>query len=368
VVISICLAFWSLMTSVGGLAQGFWQLAATRVGVAVGESGAGPASHSMLMDLYGVGRRGTVIGLLSGMQAIGIGGGVLLGGVLSQAFGWRAAFFLVGVPGILLALVVRFAIKEPPRGLSEEVQVHEPTAPPMGQVLRRLFGTPGYVLSVATVGLGGLGGYGMLNWGPTFFVRVHHMSMAQVGVAFGLTTAAALFTGIVLSGVLADWAARRDLRAYMWVASAGPLLCIPFGLWFVFEQDWRIALVAYFLMTFIEAPHNNCSYAMAQTLTPVRMRAISSVIMGLTTTVIGIGVGPLLIGASNDLLEPRFGDEAVRYSLALIMLGFLGAAVTGSLSTLFVKRDYARLLRETAEAAQAQKTDEAAVVNGPGLA
>jgi formate hydrogenlyase subunit 3/multisubunit Na+/H+ antiporter MnhD subunit len=126
--------------------------------------------------------------------------------------------------------------------------------------------------------------------------------------------------------------------------------------------------VAYFLMTFIEAPHNNCSYAMAQTLTPVRMRAISSVIMGLTTTIVGIGVGSVLIGLSNDLLEPRFGPEAVRYSLALIMLGFLGAAVTGSLSTLFVKRDYARLVQETADAAQAQKTDDPPVVKGPGLA
>lgn len=352
VLIAVCLAFWSLMTSFGGLATSFWMLAATRIGVAVGEAGAGPTSQSMLMDLFPLRRRAVVLGLLSGVQAIGIGLGVFLGGWLSQAFGWRAAFLIVGAPGLLLALILLLWVREPPRGFSEPVRAEQAPAPPLGQVVRRLFSTPSYVLSLATVGFGGLGGYGMLNWGPTFMVRVHHMSAAEVGTWIGSAIAGALFLGIMLNSVLADWAARKDMRAYTWVAAVGPLFAVPLGLWFIWERDWRFAVAAYFLMTFAQSAHNTLSYVVGQTVSPVRMRAVSSVIMGLVTTLVGIGIGPVLIGVLNDALEPRYGAESIRYSLSVITLGWLVAAVTATLASRFVRSDYARLQQEIAEAAE----------------
>ncbi len=352
-VIAVCLAFWSLMTTLGGAAVGFWMLAGTRIGVAVGEAGAAPTSQSILMDLFPLNRRAVVLGLLSGTQSLGIGLGVFLGGWLSQAFGWRAAFLIVGAPGLLLALIVYLWVREPPRGFSEPVRAEQAPPPPLGQVIRRLFSTPSYVLSLATVGLGGLGGYGMLNWGPTFMVRIHHMSAAQVGTWIGAAIAGSLFLGIMSSSMIADWAARKDMRAYPWIAAIGPLVAIPPGLWFVSEHDWRFAVAAYFLMTFAQCSHNTLSYVIGQTVSPVRMRAVSSVIMGLVTTLVGIGIGPFAIGVLNDLLEPRYGTEAVRYSLSFITLGWLGAAVTATLASFYIRSDYARLQQEIADAAAA---------------
>ena len=165
--------------------------------------------------------------------------------------------------------------------------------------------------------------------------------------------AGALFLGIMLNSILADWAARKDMRAYTWVAAAGPLFAVPLGLWFVWERDWRFAVAAYFLMTFAQSAHNTLSYVVGQTVSPVRMRAVSSVIMGLVTTLVGIGIGPFLIGVLNDALEPRYGAESIRYSLSCITLGWLVAAVTATLAARSVRSDYARLQQEIADAAAA---------------
>src|SRR5690606_17412085 len=111
--------------------------------------------------------------------------------------------------------------------------------------------------------------YGTLVWGPAFLMRVHHMSPAQVGLGFGLTTAAGLFLGCTLNGLLADRLGRRDIRGYMWVAGAGPLLSLPFALGFLLAPDPRLALASYSVMQVLEAPHSNCTVSAAMSLTPV---------------------------------------------------------------------------------------------------
>lgn len=350
-IIAACVTFWSLMTSLAGIATGFWMLAASRVGVAIGEAGAGPTSQSILMDLFPLKRRGAVIGLLLGTQAIGIGLGVFLGGLLSDAFGWRAAFLIVGVPGLLLAGATMLFIREPLRGFSEPVRAAQVAAPPLGEVLKRLFSTPTYVLGLVTVGIGGIASYAMLGWGPTFMVRVHHMNGSQVGVWIGGAMGLALFAGITLNGVLADWAARKDMRRYLWIAAISPLLSIPLGLWFMWATDWRVAVFAFFAMALANSGYNPLTYVVAHTVSPVRMRAVSSVVMGVVNTVIGIGIGPMVIGMLNDFLAPRYGDDAIRYSLSVVTIGWLVATATAVAATFFIKRDYERLQREIADAA-----------------
>lgn len=350
-VIALCLGFWSVMTSLGGFAQSFWQLALTRIGVAVGEAGSGPASHSMISDLYPHHQRGAAIGFFAGMSTIGIGLSTFLGGWLTDNFDWRTALLVIGAPGVVLAVLMRFAIQDPPRGLAEARPIEAAPAQPMGRVFRRLWSMPSYRMLLAVVGIGGLAGYGTLGWGPTFMMRVHGMSATEVGLGFGLTTAAALFIGCYANGAIADWAGRKDIRGYMWVAGAGPLLSLPFAAGFIFLPDPRWALASYFVMQVLEAPHNNCSITAAMALTPVRMRATASVLMAVTVTLVGIGVAPLLVGIANDLLAPRLGQEAVRYTLfAIQMIGFGGAGLAALAATRWIRADHARTQAEAAAA------------------
>jgi MFS family permease len=342
-----CLGAWSLMTALGGLAQNLLQLGLTRIGVAVGEAGAGPTSHSMISDLYPLKNRATMLSIFIGVQAIGIGMGVFLGGWLSQAFDWRVAFFAVGIPGLLLATLIMLTVKEPPRGMSDgRLRADTEPRPSFKQVAARLWSMRSYRFVALTVLLGALPGYGVLGWGPTFFLRVHDLSPSVVGFWFGLTAAGGLFLGSVLSGILGDWAGRHDIRWYMRVAAMGPLACAPLGLAFLFSPDPVWAFVFIFLMQLTLALHNPPCNAMAQTLAPVRMRAMASVVMAMMTSVVGIGFAPLIIGALNDLLTPQFGESAIRYSLAVMFLGALGATTTALLSTRWLRADFERTQQE----------------------
>ena len=340
-VLAACLVCWSLLTSLGGVAQAFWQLALSRIGVAAAESGAVPASHAMTADLYGLGVRSRAIAVLSSAQSIGIGLGVLLGGWLSQAFSWRVSFFIVGLPGLLLAALLMLTVKDPPRGMSDR-RADTSETPTLAMTVRHLWALPTYRCVVLTVALGGFTGYGLLGWGPTFLMRVHHMSSTQVGLGFGLVVAGSLIFGNLLGGALSDWLGRRDLRAYFWVAGMGPLLSIPFMLLFVAAPDSRIALFGLFMGMLLLTSHIPTCYTMGQTLAPLRMRATASVFMGLASVLVGSGVSPFVIGAMNDLLTDRFGPEAIRYSLGFVTLMAAVTALIAMLGVRSVRRDYAK--------------------------
>ncbi len=347
ILIAACLGIWSAMTALGGLAQSITQLAITRIGVAIGEAGAGPASHSMVSDLYPVGRRATMLALLIAIQAIGIGTGVFLGGWLSQTFSWRVAFFLVGIPGVLLALLILLTVKEPPRGLSDgRLETADDDKPGLKETARRLWSMPSYRFAALTGLFGSLPGYGSLGWAPTMFIRVHELSPATVGFAFGSISAVALFLGGFLSGLLGDRFSRGDLRVYMWIAAAGCFVCTPLGVAMAFASSPTVGFVFLFLFMVTLSFHNPPCMAMAQTLAPVRMRALASVVMTMLVTGTGVGLAPVMIGALNDYLTPRFGAEAIRYSIALMMLGALASSACAMASTLWIRRDYARTQEE----------------------
>ncbi len=346
-VLAACLGFWSLMTSLGGFAQSLLQLSLTRVGVAAAEAGAAPAAYSILSDLFELGRRATVISVYTGSQSIGIGMGLLLGGWLSDSFGWRASFMIVGVPGLMLALLLFLTVREPVRGLSDGMAA-ESDAMSTRAALAAIFKITTYRWILATVGLCGFIGYGMFAWGPTFMIRVHHLSGTQAGVWFGGAVALSLLSGNVMSGLLGDYLGKRDLRAYMWVAGAGPLLCVIPVYVFITAADWRAAIAAVFAMQFLLTFHIPGCYAMAQTLAPLRARATASMLMGLASTLVGSGLAPVVIGWLNDVLNPRFGDQTLRYTMATISLAALGASFTAFMAARTLRRDYAAAMAERA--------------------
>jgi MFS family permease len=339
IVMAVCLGFWSLMTTLGGVAQSFVLLALTRIGVAIGEAGASPTSQSMLADLYPLRSRATVMATLSSFQSIGIGLGVLLGGWLSDSLGWRASFFIVGIPGVLLAFVILFWLREPARGAVEGL-VDEPSDAGFGEVFGLLARISTYRCLVGIAAFVALCGYGSLMWGPTFFRRVHGLSGTDTGLVFGVATIVALVLGNMAAGLVADRAGDRDLRWYMRVAAIGPALGFPCGLVFVFAEQTGTALLGYLFFQLFITFHIPPVYAIAQTLAPLRMRATAMVVIGLFQTSVGIGLAPLLIGGVNDALEPRMGVEAIRYSLGLVMVGALIASLIAFRATFSIERDY----------------------------
>jgi MFS family permease len=345
-VIAVCLGFWSLMTALGGLAQSFTQLAITRVGVAIGEAGAGPSSISMISDLYPLGRRATMISLYIGVQAVGIGLGVFLGGWLSQTFDWRTAFLMVGVPGVLLALLVMLTVKEPPRGMSDRHVAPEHAKPPLAEVARKLWSMKSYRFCLLTATLASLPGYGTLGWGPSMFMRVHGLSPTTTGFGFGAVAAASLFVGALFSGMFVDRFGRSDLRVYLWLGAGGSLLSAPLGLAMVFAPSPGIGFLLLSLFQLAISVHNPPIATMIQTLAPPRMRGLASVIPSLLVVCVGVGLAPFLIGVLSDLFQPRFGRESLRYALAFIYLGALAAGACALVASLWVRQDVARTQEE----------------------
>ncbi len=318
-VIAIGLALWSAMTAVSGLSQNFTQLALARIGVGIGEAALSPPAHSLLADYFPVQKRATALGVFAMGIHIGILVGLVVGGWLEELWGWRAAFMAVGVPGLVLALVVRFTVREPMRGAQEAVPL-EGEAPRVGEVVRFLAARRSFVHLSLGIGFTAFAGYAFAFWAPQFLRRVHDMSSGELGTKIGIGLGVGGAIGSVLAGVIADRLGRRDVRWWMWVpaiACAGPL---PFTLTFLMMSDPDLALLLAFPGVILAAMYQGPVFSTVQTLAPVRMRAVAAGVLMFVTNIIGLALGPQSIGWLNDYVFTDYGDEAVRYSLLLVLL------------------------------------------------
>jgi predicted MFS family arabinose efflux permease len=317
-IVALGLALWSAMTVASGLAQSLAQLAAARIGVGVGEAALSPPAHSLISDYFPLERRATALGI----YAVGIHVGTLFGfkggGMLDDAFGWRAAFLIVGLPGLVLALLVWLTVKEPVRGRMDAAQAARPRAPTVGEVLRYLMQRRSFVYIATAMGFTAFAGYAFSVWAPTFLRRVHHWSSSQAGdLGWPIGIGGAL--GSILAGLLADRLGRRDPRWWVWVPALAGVAPLPFTLAFLFHGDPVAALWISTPGMAIAAFYQGPSFATVQNLSPPPMRAVASGLMLFITTMIGYALGPPAIGLLNDHVFAHHGEEAVRYSLALVL-------------------------------------------------
>lgn len=326
-IVALGLALWSGMTALSGLAQNFAQLALARVGVGVGEAAGSPPSHSLISDYFPPERRATALSIYAMGIYLGVMLGYLAGGWLNQAFDWRTAFIVVGLPGLPLALLVRFTIREPPRGLSERGPVD--TRPvELPEVARFLLRRRSFLYLVLAASCQSLTGYAVLAWGPTFLARVHGMTSGEIGVWVGLITGLGGALGAYLGGRLTDRLSTRDVRWTMWIPALVSLLGVPFAIPFLLLDDRRLALAAFLPFYLLGAMYVGPLWSMAQSLVKVRMRALASALLLFILNLVGLGLGPLVVGFLNDLLGPELGAEAIRYSL-------LAVTLVGGLASLF---------------------------------
>ena len=212
-IVSLAVAVWSGMTALSGFTQNFWQLLLARIGVGVGEAGGSPPSHSMISDYYPVEQRGSALSFYSTGVYLGILFGFLIGGWINSEFGWRVAFFVVGVPGFLVALLVRFTIREPVRGGLEGRALEVPAT--FGETLRTLKGFGSFKLFAVAAGLNAFSSYGIGNFTPSFLIRSHGFSSLEVGTSLALITGIGGALGTYMGGVLADRYGANDKRWYL---------------------------------------------------------------------------------------------------------------------------------------------------------
>lgn len=317
--IAAAVAVWSAMTALSGLAANIWQLTLARIGVGIGEAGCSPPAHSMIADLYPPEKRSSAMGFYT----LGISAGIMLaylaGGWVVQNIGWREAFFIVGLPGLLLAAVVWLTVPEPARGASESGQRIDSGQPPtFVDVLRFLAARRSFPYMAVAAGLCSFIGYSVVNFLPTFMVRSFTIDIAVLGFWLGLIYGIAGGAGFFGGGYLADHIGRDGhQRALRFIALAMLFTtAVNFSVFLATSVAWCLVSLIIPMATsnFYLAP----VLSQTQSLVSLRMRAVASSLMLLIINVIGLAMGPPITGLISDLLEPSLGQESMRYSLMLV--------------------------------------------------
>lgn len=323
--IAVALAIWSTFTALQGVAQNAWQLMVFRIGVGVGEAGCSPPSHSIIADYYPQNRRASALGIYSLGIPVGILFGFLVGGWMEQYFGWRWAFCVVGLPGLLLALVVRFTVKEPPRGLSDQ-RTTEVAQPSVFSVVKYLLARRSFIHMAVGGGLAAFSGYGLITFAAAFFARTHGMSSGELGTYLGLIFGIPGGIGIALGGRLADHFGEKDTRWFLWVVAVALAVLVPFGVMVFVVNDGLTAMACLVLPVMLGNFYQATTFAQTQTLVGLNMRSVASAILLFTLNIIGLALGPSAVGILSDMLAPTYGDDSLRWALMICGFGNLWAA------------------------------------------
>lgn len=315
-VVAGALAVWSGFTVLGGLAANFWHLLLARIGVGLGESGCQPPSHSLISDLFPVHKRAGALSIHTIGASTGVAIGLGVGGLLGELYGWRTAFIVFGLPGLLLALVVRFTLKEPTRGASDGIagQLKVSKISDFLTVLRTNV-TFRYIIFAGS--LGSFLAFGIVQWAPAYFIREFGISVSEAGATFGIVVGISGAIGMLTGGFVADRFIHKDKRWPIWIASIGYGMVLPvYGAVFLAPSK-ELAFTLVFVATFFSGLGNGPNFAMGQSVVPANMRAMAAATVFFASSLLGVGLGPTFVGVMSDLFAPHVTGPAasLRYGL-----------------------------------------------------
>jgi MFS family permease len=341
-IITFCCAVWSLFSAACGLAQNFTQLAIARVGVAIGEAGGSPPSYSLISDYFPPKERGKALALYSLGVPIGSMIGAGAGGWLAAEFGWRVAFFVVGLPGLVLSLIAFLTIKEPQRGrldpIADGAATHEPS-PPIAEAIAAFFTNRTLLLTAIAAGMTAFVGYGMLNWNAAYLIRVKGMSLTEIALYFSLILGITGAIGTFMSGWLADRLSRIDRRWYAWIPAIAFAVEIPFFVGFLLAPTWQIAILFVAVPFLMNNVYLAPAIAVVQNAVPPSRRTISGAILLFVLNIIGLGGGPLFVGMISDAAKPAYGENSLMIGLAALIPVIVLTIGAHLLSAMSIGRD-----------------------------
>ena len=335
-IIAWAIALWSLMTALCGVAQNYVQLLAARIGVGVGEAGCSPPAHSMISDIFSQKIRATAMATYSLGINVGILVGLLMGGWLNELYGWRVALWAVAAPGLLVALLLKYTVEEPKRGGADFLEVESSSAVeqkgpessvPMMQVVQHFWRSRTVRWLALGAGLSSFVGYGLANWMPSFLVRSHGMGTGEIGTWLALIAGVGGALGTFAGGFLADRLSQKNVRWSLWIPMWILLLCVPL-LSMTLIMDAKLnAMLIYIIPGSIMTGYMGPVIAVTHNLAENRMRAMGSALLFLVINIIGLGLGPVIIGGLSDWLGNSMGLEGLRYAMlsAVVVSGLLAA-------------------------------------------
>ena len=326
-IIAASLATWSGMTALSGLATGFGSLVAFRIGVALGEAGSVPASHSIIADYYPSEKRVTALALWGLALPAGIMLGYASGGWIASALGWRLAFGVIGVAGLVLAPLVLLLVREPAR-TGSGLPAKADHSPPLGEALAFLWRLRTYRYMLIGTTLHAFAQYAMMSWSAPFYMRVHHMPLAEVASWLAIMNGLGGGVGIYLGGRLSDAAGSRNPSGRIWVSAAAMLLMVPAALGQFLVPSLTASLAFGFVATMLMFFYYGPIIGVPQSIVPPRIRALTSAVTLLVFNLFGLGLGPAVTGFLSDHLAAADGMQvtSLRYALAAVLLFSLAGA------------------------------------------
>lgn len=333
-IITLTTASWSAAVALCGVATGFVQLLLIRVGVAVGEAGCIPPAHSLIADQFTRAERPRAVARYMLAVPLSLVIGYFAAGWLNEIYGWRITFIVIGLPGLILAALAWFTLREPRRMQSSTAQLAPPVEtssaaelqPTLKEVMATLWANAAFRHLLFCFSVWYFFGYGLQQWQSAFFIRSHGLTTGELGTWFAVIYGVGGLLGVYLGGEWATRYAAGNERRQLWACA----LAFSFyavlmaGAFLAPDHYWAFAAMA--LANLGGNMAQGPILATIQTLVPPRMRAMSIALVYLFANLIGMGLGPLAAGALSDTLRPLFGEESLRYALVILCPGYFWAA------------------------------------------
>ena len=346
-ILSIALATWSGFTALTGLANNFFQIAIARMGVGIGEAGGSPPSHSIISDMYSKEERAGALGVYSmgiplGIMAAYFATAALLGSS-SDDVDWRKIFIFLGLTGIALAVVVRLVLREPIRGAMEFEEKVEIVQPPFLESLKILLKIPAWWAMCFGIAFGSFAAYATSAFHTKFLIALDPtFNIQKLVIILGIINGVAYVGGTYFGAKLADRWGKKDIRVYGWLPAATILLCLPIGILSYWAPSVEINLVWTSLFLVFIGVYLGPSFAIAQTLAPIKMRAMSTALFFFILNMIALGGGPTFTGWLIDVFKVNFNDlDSMRYAMTVTFCIFIPSAISFFIVSRVLPRDWA---------------------------
>jgi len=326
------LVVWSAMTALGGVARSTWQVLVYRMGVGVGESTSLSPAMSMIGDYFPKEKRAMATSIFGISPNLGLALGIMVGGFMAHYHGWRSAFYVAGIPGLIVAAIFYLTVKEPTRGLADG-RLADTKDYNLGDTSRYLAKNKTFLILLWGQAMFSLSGISFGIWNVPFLIRVHHMNLAQIGGWLGTVSLLGV-PGALLGGVVTTFVSKQNDRWKIIVPGLALLLMAPCLFTYLFTSYMPLAWTALLILIILMGMPTPLLAALIPTVAKVRMRALGTALYFMAGNLFGWGLGPLFIGMMNDSLGPAFGQLAIRYS----MLITVAAALAGGLVTIWGAR------------------------------